>query len=442
MREVSFKRRVRRLLSRSLRPWQAWLRKRCLLCVDRLTLLAPAHPDRNRVLFLRFDNIGDFVVWLDAAQALAEHYHRQGKHVTLLANAVWKDWAAELGIFDEVRGVQEQRFRRDLRYRCAVGREIRKLGFGTVVQPAYTRILEGGDSLVRLSGAPVRVGPVGVFEQEATQDRKIADPWYTQLFRLDPSLSAEMQRNAAFVRALTGSRYQAAVADLRAYADLRLSDSLAQELQDRPYFVLFPGATFAGRLWPVERYGEIARRLSQKTGWLGVVCGGPGEARQAASLCAETDVPLLNWVGRTSLMQLGAVLAGAQLLVANETSAVHIAAATGTRAVCVLGGGHFGRFMPYSIDVTDGRPLPVAVAEKMLCFHCDWRCIYHPPKGAAVPCIEGVSVEALWAAVQKALAGASDTGDVVLLPPQIASVPRDNIPRDDVPRDNGVAAFC
>lgn len=381
------------------------MRERVLRAADRIALLSKARPDAARVLMVRLDNIGDFVVWLDAAKAMAQHYQAQGKHVTLLANAVWAGWAREIGIFDEVVALEERRFRRSLRYRLRMARQIRAGAFGTAVQTSYTRILSGGDAVVRISGAVERIGPEGSFDLGAEGARRIADPWFSRLLPADPALGSEMERNGAFVRALTGTAYRARVADLREHAPMVLPEALSDEIAGKPYFVLFPGATFAGRLWPVEHYLEIARRLHEATGWVCVVSGGPSEETQAAWICAHALSPCLNWVGRTSLSGLLAVLAQAELLVGNETSAVHVAAAVGTRAVCITGGGHFGRFMPYPAAVEDGRPLPMAAVHRMECFHCDWRCAFHPPKGAPVPCIDQVSVARVWAMVEQLLGG-------------------------------------
>ncbi len=120
-------------------------------------------------------------------------------------------------------------------------------------------------------------------------------------------------------------------------------------------------------------------------------------------MCARARVPLLNWTGRTSLAELATVTANSQLLIGNETSAIHVAASVGVPSVCILGGGHFGRFVPYHVESRDYRPLPVAAFHKMACFYCDWKCIYHPPKGTPTPCVEGVSVEMAWAAVISAI---------------------------------------
>jgi hypothetical protein len=60
-----------------------------LFCIDTLLVLmtkGTSHPDR--VLIIRLDAIGDFILWLDAAQAIVKRYKGQGKSVVLLANAV------------------------------------------------------------------------------------------------------------------------------------------------------------------------------------------------------------------------------------------------------------------------------------------------------------------------------------------------------------------
>jgi ADP-heptose:LPS heptosyltransferase len=109
---------------------------------------------------------------------------------------------------------------------------------------------------------------------------------------------------------------------------------------------------------------------------------------------------LLNWAGRTNLSQLTAVLAGAKLLLANETSATHLAAAAGVPAVCLLGGGHFGRFMPYEAEESDERPLPQAVIHRRDCFGCNWLCKYKVAEGEPVPCVEGITVADVWETIQ------------------------------------------
>ena len=87
------------------------------------------------------------------------------------------------------------------------------------------------------------------------------------------------------------------------------------------------------------------------------------------------------------------IIRGASLLVANDSASIHIAAATGTRSVCILGGGHFGRFLPYQPEFkVRGDQEPIAVFHPMDCYGCRWRCQYSLGSHEAVPCISGVEV--------------------------------------------------
>jgi len=56
--------------------------------------------------------------------------------------------------------------------------------------------------------------------------------------------------------------------------------------------------------------------------------------------------------------------------------------------------------MPYAIESETKKPLPVAIVHQMDCFNCNWRCRYFVEEGKPVPCIEKISVEEVFAAVQ------------------------------------------
>jgi ADP-heptose:LPS heptosyltransferase len=354
------------------------------------------------------DAIGDFVLWMDAAQATVEYYKGQGKSVVLLANAVWAAWAKDLRIFDDVIALDRRRFERNVFYRYRIEYRIRMLGCGIAVEPTYSREWLFGDAIVRISGAIERIGSFGNHSNITSWQKRVSDRWYTRLIWSDPSHRMELIRNAEFVRKLCENNYLAKIADLRATTALLLDEAFAAAIgTGERYYVLFPGASWEGKQWPVANFAQIAEMLYARTNWHGVVCGGRLDRKVAEALCDRCSAPLLDWAGRTDLPQLAAILAGAQLLVTNDTSAPHIATACGVATVCLLGGGHSGRFMPYEVERADERPLPRAVAHEMPCFGCNWRCIYERPKGSPMPCMEGIDVEKVWRAINEVL-GHSD----------------------------------
>ncbi len=388
--------RVRRAVSRTLRPVQAAARRTLLYAADTLVLLRSPIPDNQRVLIVRLDNIGDFVVWLDAARALAEHFGSKGIRTTLLASASWASFAEELALFDEVIALDQRAFKHNLRYRRTLLRAIRESRFGTVLQPTLNRVREMGDAVVRVSGAQERIGvalrPLRAGGRPGAAERKL----YTRLLPAPPEAMSEMQANASLVRDLTGTNYGAKVAELHTVVNLGCLGELAQLLPRSPYVVFFPGASAAGRQWPEERFAALARRCFEESGLPVLLCGGPADRAMAEAVAKAAGAGVTSLAGETSLQQLTTIIAGAQLLVSNETSAVHIAAAVGVPSVCIVGGGHYGRFVPYDEKVGDHRPLPLVATRQMECFGCNWVCKFHPAKGKPMPCIEEIPMDTVW----------------------------------------------
>jgi ADP-heptose:LPS heptosyltransferase len=209
----------------------------------------------------------------------------------------------------------------------------------------------------------------------------------------------ELQRNADFMRGLGFADFQARAPVL----DSRLPDNPAKKARGR-YAVLIPGAAFAMRAWPRSAFAETGRRLAAR-GLALVLAGGSGDRTLAQALLGELPGPVEDFTGRTSLGELASLLAGARVVVSNETGAAHIAAAAGTPVVCATGGGHYGRFVPYRLgEGADTSAGPVAVIRRMDCFGCDWKCIYPRAADEAVKCIRDISPDDLWAKVEACLA--------------------------------------
>ncbi|HEV2777802.1 MAG TPA: glycosyltransferase family 9 protein [Actinophytocola sp.] len=92
--------------------------------------------------------------------------------------------------------------------------------------------------------------------------------------------------------------------------------------------VVHPGASHGSRLWPVERYAEVARALGPDV----VVTGGAGEAERVEAVA----MGLPRRVGG-SLSGLLDLVANARLVVCGDTGVAHVATAYGTPSVVLFG---------------------------------------------------------------------------------------------------------
>lgn len=98
----------------------------------------------------------------------------------------------------------------------------------------------------------------------------------------------------------------------------------------RPYIVVHPGASAASRRYPAERFGQAAQAIVEASGCQVVFVGGTDEAPLIEAAQARMDTPGVSLAGQLTLGELAALLAGAQVMVCNNSGPVHIAAAVGT----------------------------------------------------------------------------------------------------------------
>ena len=344
------------------------------------------------VLIVRLDAIGDFLISSGSSVHLAAHWHAQGRRVAIIVNAACVELAQNLGVFDEVWALDRSRFHSDLAYRMALMRRLHSAGFEIAIQPTISRDLLFGDSVVRLAGYEKRIGSSGDLTNRSQLSRYIGDPWYTDLISVSPAEMTELEYNAEFLRGL------GITSELKIHR-IEIPDQDDTPKKFEEYFVLFPGASWDGKCWPPESFAGLAQRIVQATGWECVIAGGPGDHEAANAVRAAATIPIDNWVGRTTLLGLAALFRDARLVISNDTSAVHMAAAVQTPSFCILGGGHFGRFLPYPEGAVAPIARPQIIHYPMDCFKCDWRCKFSREVGEAVLCIRSITVDQAWLSV-------------------------------------------
>ena len=105
-------------------------------------------------------------------------------------------------------------------------------------------------------------------------------------------------------------------------------DALLAPLAGRPFVVLLPGTNWATKRWPASSFAALARKLGPER----VVIAGANDAAEAA-----TQIEGLNLVGQTSVRELASLIRRADLVVANDSGPMHLAAALGRPLVALFG---------------------------------------------------------------------------------------------------------
>lgn len=103
-----------------------------------------------------------------------------------------------------------------------------------------------------------------------------------------------------------------------------------------PYAMLVPGAAphRPAKRWPAEHFGALATVLAARG--KGSVIVGTAQDRGLAAAIQAIHPAAIDMTGRTDLLQLAAIAAGASVAIGNDTGPMHLSAATGIPCVVLF----------------------------------------------------------------------------------------------------------
>jgi lipopolysaccharide heptosyltransferase II len=151
-----------------------------------------------------------------------------------------------------------------------------------------------------------------------------------------------------------------------------------------PVIALNPGASHAVNRWKAERFSRLADDLAERIKAKIIIIGGNEDTVLAESIAAATASQPLNIAGKTTLLQLAAVLRKCDLLVSGDTGPLHLATAVGTRVLALFGAADPARTGPV------GAGHRVLQARNVTCAPCRSR---ECSNSIYLECMDGISVQ-------------------------------------------------
>ena len=359
----------------------------------------PVFRSRRGVLVIRMDGIGDMILFRNSLDQYAAAFGVLANEITVLGCDSWAPIAGKVFEGYRVIAINEHRYARRLLYRFKVNFWVRFLAPQITVGDAYFRRALMLDSLAWVAAAPRTVVSLPYINERTRAEYT----WYMsqgwEVIDTGAYPDHETARHAAFIAAVTGQPVAPATPVI-AWRDQALPAEITE-----PYAVLNPGSNEYGRRWPLTDYVALASWLRARD--LQVVFVGKAEEKASDDVLALVceDEGIIDMTGRSTLPELLDIMKGAALVVSNDTGPAHVAIALCVKTVVIVGGGHFGCFVPYPENVAPRHAR--FVYERMDCYHCFWRCHKRDDPKASFPCVAAVSMEK----VQIACTTLLDLGD-------------------------------
>lgn len=110
---------------------------------------------------------------------------------------------------------------------------------------------------------------------------------------------------------------------------------------------LGPTANWAAKIWPAERFVEVARQLDMPRV---AVFGGPGEGERAAAAQVLAGLPAaIDLVGRLTVAEAAACVSHCSLFLSNDSGLMHLAAAAGVPTLGLFGRSCASEYAPAGV---------------------------------------------------------------------------------------------
>lgn len=330
-------------------------------------------------------NLGD-VVLTTSAIALLRKAYPQAK-ITMLVRPVVREAVENNPVIDEVLIFDYRAKENSLGKMWAMLKEIRSRNFDLAIsfdrksRPAI---------LCWLAGIPVRVGADRVFDDKASKVIWL----YTHTVHIAHDLVHTLQAETyqEIVRQFTGIKGHEVpvMARIPQTSEKKADELLADLSAGRMKIALCVKGTFPLKTWPKEYFAEVVKELKRVYNAVFFVVGAPNDRTYADEVIAAcekvvadsegmeriegTQEKILNFCGRTTLLDLAALFYRSDLFVTVDTGATHIAATTGVKMVTVYGCTTEKRWHPYN----DNAEIACYDPECCPCSYGENECPYAP----------------------------------------------------------------
>jgi len=314
---------------RTLRNFEEWRgAQRCL---------PPPHPRQGRLLIIRLDDIGDYLLFRNQLLTYKKSARWKDHFITLLGNSSWKELfdSFDQDAVDATVWVRKGEYLTSAAYRAEVWSKLRGQGFETVIAPSRTRPLLLDDLCVLAAAPTLAIGSMNTYVHPAWNEA--SDPLYHELFRPSQTTLHEFQFNGEFAAWISGNRYEGARPRL---------DTGATSHGPGSHIICFLGANTRSRRWPAERWVEFIQLYRRQHPGPVILAGsGRAEFQLAAAIQARTDARSI--VGKATLIEFVRWVSAAKAVLTNDTMAGHLAVSCARPTVIIANGVNYQRFTEY-----------------------------------------------------------------------------------------------
>ena len=308
------------------------------------------------VVVVRNDAIGDYLLFRPFIKSIKQIDAFKDKKLLLVANPLWSNLASEMDgqWIDKIVTVDFNSFNNNREYRSQILKEWLSKSYFAWIYPLHTK-----DTLLEISflniKATYKIAQIGEQKHQSKFVQKLMPLIYTHLLPTQHQVQFELLTNASFCLNL-GRIFKP---DYQVHYSYQIPEFSYLQNYPKPYLVLFPGASAKLKRWDTINFVKVADVICELYPNFQLVIAGspqdePYQMEILNSVQPKTKEKITPLCGKTSLTELATLIRFTDLLITNDTVAMHFAALQNVPLICVLMGENPGKFAPYPKEIYSG----------------------------------------------------------------------------------------
>ncbi len=323
----------------------------------------------KKILIVRTDSIGDAILSIGIIKAIKEQF--PNSNITVLVQEHLFEIYELCPYIDNIISVNKDKFYIDKNYRNSFINDFHKLNYDYSINTIYSRDLFS-DVFATAANIDFKIAFDGDLSNNEISTKSTYDRRYDLLVKSIGNNVIEFKRYIDLSNALGIQNYDGLPWIWFNEKTMNFAENFYKSYNVKKENVII---LFAGGQHSIRDYIYFSEALNNVTNiddYTVIAIGGAREFALHQDICKNAKFKYLNLCGKLTLIESASLVYHSKFSIGTETSFSHIACAVDKPNITILGGGHFGRFLPYH-ELTSLVYLPLE------CFHCNWKCKFDSP---------------------------------------------------------------
>jgi len=309
-----------------IKPKEVFNQVKALLAEKGKLIPQKADPRYKRILVVRTDRIGDLLLSTPVIHALRQKYPQA--YISMMVAPHAKDIIEGNPYLDEIivydKDGKHKSWLRSFKFAGRIKKK--KFDLALILHPTNRVHL-----LTFLAGIPERLGynrKIGFLLTRKREHTKQEGKKHEAEYNLDLLSDLGITGNARDLFMPVRNESELWVKDLFVKQGIKDTDKI---------LAVNPGASCPSKVWPAERFAQVAEKLAGRYNFKILILAGPKDMHLADKVAQGIKVKAINLAGKTSVSQLASILKRCALFISNDSGPVHIASALGTPVISIFG---------------------------------------------------------------------------------------------------------